>query len=39
MGVEILCRTHQFMMSIFLNFNELVIFVVLIEFHFPHRNS
>ncbi|MCL9674535.1 hypothetical protein [Citrobacter sp. MNAZ 1397] len=24
---------HQFMMSIFLNFNELVMFIVLIEFH------
>lgn len=32
MCVEILWCTHQFMMSIFLNFNELVIFVVLIEF-------
>ena len=34
MGVEILSCTYQFVMSIFLIFNELVIFIVLIAFHF-----
>lgn len=37
--VEVVCRTHQLVMSIFLKNNESVMFVVLIAYHFPHRNS